>query len=46
GGIFLMLCDIGSRVIFTEREIPIGILSAFIGGPLFLFILRKQRSFK
>ncbi len=46
GGIFLMLCDIGSRVIFTEREIPIGILSAFIGGPLFLFILRRQRSFK
>lgn len=43
GGIFLMLCDIGSRIIFTEREIPIGVLTALIGGPVFLFILNRRR---
>ncbi len=43
GGLFLMLCDIGSRSVFTEREIPIGVLTAVIGGPAFLFILNRRR---
>ena len=43
GGIFLMLCDIASRMIFIEREIPIGVLTSLIGGPLFLFILNRRR---
>lgn len=43
GGIFLMICDIGSRIVFEEREIPIGVLTSLIGGPLFLFILNRRR---
>lgn len=43
GGIFLMLCDIASRIIFIEREIPIGVLTSLIGGPLFLFILNRRK---
>lgn len=42
GGIFLVLCDIGSRIIFVEREIPVGVLTALIGGPAFLFILNRR----
>ena len=42
GGIFLMLCDIGSRSVFTARELPIGVLTAVIGGPVFLFLLNRR----
>ena len=45
GGIFLMLCDIISRIIFTEQEIPIGVITSLIGGPIFLLILNRKRSF-
>ena len=44
GGNFLMLCDIISRVIFSERELPIGVLTALIGGPVFLTILCKRNT--
>ena len=43
GGIFLMFCDIVSRIIFTERELPIGVLTALIGGPVFLIILNRRQ---
>ena len=44
GGIFLMLCDIASRSIFTARELPIGVLTSVIGGPVFLFLLNRRIS--
>ncbi len=44
GGLFLMICDILSRVIFRASEIPIGVLTALIGGPLFLIILNHRRA--
>lgn len=44
GGIFLMLCDIASRSIFTARELPIGVLTSVIGGPVFLFLLNRRNS--
>ena len=42
GAGFLMLSDIISRSIWPEREIPIGVLTALIGGPVFLWILNKK----
>lgn len=42
GGVYLLFCDTLSRSIFTEREIPIGVITALAGGPLFLFLLRKR----
>ncbi len=42
GGAFLMICDILSRCISTQHEIPIGVMTAVIGGPLFLWLLNKQ----
>ncbi len=43
GGGFLMLCDIVSRSITPAREIPIGVITALIGGPLFLKLLTARR---
>lgn len=45
GGLFLMICDIGSRIVWSEREIPIGVVTSLIGGPLFLWLLNRRRSY-
>ena len=42
GGGFLMLCDMVSRLLDPAREIPIGVITALIGGPLFLKILAAR----
>ena len=43
GGAFLMFCDILSRIASPGREIPIGVITAFIGGPVFLILLNSRR---
>lgn len=42
GGIFLMLCDTLARVGVSGSEIPVGVITALFGGPLFIFLLRRQ----
>ncbi|WP_297639081.1 iron ABC transporter permease [uncultured Clostridium sp.] len=42
GAIFLIIADILARVIFAPREIPIGIVTALIGGPFFLWLIGKK----
>ena len=42
GAVFLCIMDILSRYIFAPREMAVGIFSAFIGGPLFVFLLLKK----
>lgn len=46
GGGFVALCDTLSRVIFAPYEIPVGILMALLGAPLFLFILLRGKGEK
>jgi iron complex transport system permease protein len=43
GGAFLVIADLGARSILSPAELPIGVLTAFIGAPFFLFILRQRR---
>jgi iron complex transport system permease protein len=43
GAIFLMLADTLARTIFAPQEVPVGILIAFVGGPFFLYLLRKMK---
>ncbi|OGV49363.1 MAG: hypothetical protein A2017_01505 [Lentisphaerae bacterium GWF2_44_16] len=43
GGMFLMICDTIAKSIFIPQEIPVGIITSFIGGPFFLYILNKRR---
>jgi len=42
GASFLLLCDIFSKVILAPREIPIGVVTSFIGVPFFIYILKKS----
>lgn len=39
GGTFLVACDLVSRVLLSPIEIPVGIITAMIGGPFFLWLL-------
>ncbi len=43
GAVFLLLCDTVARTAFAPMEIPVGIITAFIGGPFFLYLLRHRR---
>ncbi|HEX8459957.1 MAG TPA: iron ABC transporter permease, partial [Segetibacter sp.] len=47
GGIILNLADMFARVIVAPSEFPIGVITAFVGAPVFLYILisnsRKQQ---
>ena len=42
GADFLMLCDILSRLPYPFKEIPIGVVTSLIGGPLFLWIMNRR----
>lgn len=42
GSIFLLWTDTLARTIEPSREIPIGVLTAFIGAPVFAYFLRKS----
>ena len=43
GAITLILADMISRVIVAPSELPIGIITAILGAPVFLWILLRQR---
>lgn len=43
GAALLLIADIISRVIIAPAELPIGIVTAILGGPFFLWILLRQR---
>lgn len=42
GGAFLTLCDLVSRVLLAPAEMPVGIITALIGGPFFLWTLFRS----
>lgn len=39
GGAFLTVCDTGARILFAPAEIPVGVITALLGGPFFLLLL-------
>lgn len=43
GGMFVVLADLVARVALAPAEIPLGIVTAFTGGPLFLYLLRHSK---
>lgn len=43
GAAFLVVADLLARTIITPTELPVGILTAFLGGPFFLYLLRSRR---
>ncbi len=42
GGILVVWVDVVARTIIAPEELPVGVLTAIIGGPIFIFILRKH----
>ncbi|WP_418185557.1 FecCD family ABC transporter permease [Aliarcobacter vitoriensis] len=42
GGIFLLFCDLISRNLNTDSTLPIGVVTAFIGAPFFVYLLIKK----
>ncbi len=42
GGLFLTICDALSRSLIAPAEIPVGIITALLGGPFFLWLLVKK----
>ncbi len=45
GGAFLVLCDTVARTVLAPVQLPIGVLTACIGGPFFLLLLLRRGSF-
>ncbi|MDD5197230.1 MAG: iron ABC transporter permease [Candidatus Omnitrophica bacterium] len=39
--IFMVICDIVSRTLFAPVEIPIGVITAIIGAPIFIILLKR-----
>ena len=39
GGFFLVACDSVTRAISTQSELPIGIMTALIGAPFFIYLI-------
>ncbi|HMF00769.1 MAG TPA: iron ABC transporter permease, partial [Terriglobia bacterium] len=43
GSAFLVLCDTAARTIFAPTEIPVGVITALLGGPFFIALLKRRR---
>jgi len=46
GASFLLLADTLARTLLSPRQLPVGVLTALIGVPLFLFLLRRARGIR
>lgn len=42
GGLYLLLMDTLARTVMMPIEIPIGVLTALVGGPFFLYLMRRR----
>ena len=44
GSIFLILCDTIARTIISPNELPIGVITGFAGGLVFIVVLSRSKS--
>lgn len=44
GGLLLVLADLFARTVANPQELPLGVLTSFVGSPVFFWMLRKTRS--
>lgn len=42
GGVFLAACDTVARLVLAPAELPVGVITAFLGGPFFLWLLLRR----
>jgi iron complex transport system permease protein len=43
GAGFLILADILARTVLSPGEVPLGVVTAFLGAPFFLVVLRQAK---
>ena len=43
GAAFVTICDTLSRLVFSPYEVPVGVILALIGGPVFLFMVVRGK---
>jgi iron complex transport system permease protein len=46
GGAFLTLCDTVARTLIAPAEMPVGVITALLGGPFFVWLLLKDTDSK
>jgi iron complex transport system permease protein len=44
GGVYLVLVDLVGRTIIAPQELPVGIVTAAVGGPFFIWLMRQRRT--
>ncbi len=44
GGFFMVVCDLLARWLPREGEIPVGVITAIVGAPLFILLLKRRRT--
>jgi iron complex transport system permease protein len=44
GGTFLALCDTAARILLFPAELPVGVITAFLGAPFFLWLLVRLKA--
>jgi iron complex transport system permease protein len=42
GGAFLVFCDTAARMVLFPAELPVGVITAFLGAPFFLWLLIRR----
>lgn len=42
GGVFLMLTDTLARVLAAPLEIPVGVITALLGTPFFIYLIKRR----
>ncbi len=42
GAAYLISCDLLSRIILAPYEIPVGVVTAVVGAPIFIYLLKKN----
>lgn len=43
GATYMVGCDLLARIVPRQGELPVGVITAMIGAPLFIFLLRRSR---
>ncbi len=43
GGLFVVTCDVATRLISVKANMPLGVITGLIGAPLFLLLLRRSQ---
>jgi len=41
GGAYMIFCDLLARILPRQGEMPVGVVTALIGAPAFIFLLRR-----